>query len=114
MRQACGYADAFDGLVEAGKLAILRAFRQAGVGDLGPHIVAESVRTPAEWQDLYGLQHGAAFGLDHGLDQLSIFRPPNKDPRVSGHVIKKPPAACLVMHPTWGHRGNWITCAPHY
>ncbi len=32
----------------------------------------------------YGLQHGAAFGLSHGLDQLAAFRPPPKDDRVAG------------------------------
>lgn len=88
-----GVAEAFDGLVEAGRLAVLRAFQQAGVGDVGPHIVAESVRTPGEWRDLYGLQHGAAFGLDHGLDQLSIFRPSNKDPRVSWEIT-----ICIFRH----------------
>ena len=32
----------------------------------------------------YGLQHGAAFGLSHGLDQLAAFRPAPKDSRVDG------------------------------
>ncbi len=32
----------------------------------------------------YGLRHGAAFGLAHGLGQLAALRPPNRDPRVAG------------------------------
>ena len=32
----------------------------------------------------YGLQHGAAFGLSHGLDQLAAFRPAPKDAAVQG------------------------------
>ena len=30
----------------------------------------------------YSLQHGSAFGLSHGLDQLALMRPPLKDPKV--------------------------------
>lgn len=75
-------AAAYESLVEDGREAVLRAFREAGVGDIRGHIVGETVRTPRDWQDLYGLQYGAAFGLDHGLDQLFVLRPSNKDPRV--------------------------------
>jgi phytoene dehydrogenase-like protein len=83
LRRAGGRAAAYEGLVEAGREAVFRAFREAGVGDIRPHLVQETVRTPVDWQDMYGLQYGAAFGLDHGLDQLSVFRPSNKDSKVS-------------------------------
>ena len=32
----------------------------------------------------YGLEHGAAFGLSHGLDQLAAMRPALKDAHVEG------------------------------
>ena len=32
----------------------------------------------------YSLQHGAAFGLSHGLDQLAVFRPAVHDSKVGG------------------------------
>eukprot|EP00884_Botryococcus_braunii_P007059 jgi/Botrbrau1/16354/Bobra.178_1s0007.1 len=77
-------ASEYEALVQLGRERIVKAFREAGVGDVLPHIVEETVRTPGDWQDLYSLQYGAAFGLDHGLDQLSIFRPSNKDNKVKG------------------------------
>ena len=30
------------------------------------------------------MEHGAAFGMDHGLDQLALFRPPLKDAKIQG------------------------------
>jgi phytoene desaturase (3,4-didehydrolycopene-forming) len=40
----------------------------------------EVVREPAEWREMYSLEHGAAFGLSHGLNQLALFRPGCVDP----------------------------------
>jgi phytoene desaturase (3,4-didehydrolycopene-forming) len=62
----------------------LQTFAKAGLGDVGSLIQHESVTSPPEWRQRYGLRHGAAFGLAHGLDQLSVFRPPNKDRKLSG------------------------------
>lgn len=53
---------------------MLQAFRDSGVGDLQPSITHELLITPDDWAQQYGLRHGAAFGLAHGLDQLSVFR----------------------------------------
>ena len=61
-------------LVEAGRQRILQRFAEAGLGDVGAAIINETVTTPADWRQRYGLRHGAAFGLSHGLDQLSIMR----------------------------------------
>lgn len=71
-------------MVDAGRQAILQTLQSAGVGDLKPHIVHESIIDPAEWGTRYGLEHGAAFGMDHGLDQLAVFRPAVKDAQVKG------------------------------
>ena len=70
--------------MDAGRQGILQTLRQAGVGDLEPHIVHEMVIDPPAWQSSYGLEHGAAFGMDHGLDQLAVFRPSVKDARLRG------------------------------
>lgn len=56
----------------------------AGLGDVGSAIQHESVTGPPAWEAAHGLRHGAAFGLSHGLDQLSLFRPANKDAKISG------------------------------
>jgi phytoene dehydrogenase-like protein len=37
-----------------------------------------------QWQRRYGVEHGAAFGLSHGLNQLSVFRPSIRDGAVRG------------------------------
>lgn len=71
-------------LIEEGRRRILRAFKEAGVGDLEGMIEHEVVISPPEWEERYGLRHGAAFGLSHGLDQLSLFRPGNKDELIQG------------------------------
>ena len=44
----------------------------------------EVIISPPEWEEKYGLRYGAAFGLSHGLDQLSLFRPGNKDDVIQG------------------------------
>jgi phytoene desaturase (3,4-didehydrolycopene-forming) len=71
-------------LIAAGRERVLAALREAGVGDLAPLIKHELVIAPPEWEARYGLRHGAAFGLAHGLNQLSVLRPPNKDAEVGG------------------------------
>mmetsp|Transcript_16225 Transcript_16225/g.48604 ORF Transcript_16225/g.48604 Transcript_16225/m.48604 type:complete len:396 (+) Transcript_16225:696-1883(+) len=76
--------DEYEALVTAGREAILRTMAAAGIGDIAEDIEEEVVTTPPQWRDLYGLQHGAAFGLSHGLNQLAPFRPAVKDQRVDG------------------------------
>lgn len=41
----------------------------------------EVVRTPADWQRLYNLTFGAAFGLGHRPAQMGYLRPSNRHPR---------------------------------
>lgn len=40
-------------------------------------ILHEVVETPVNYADLYNVGAGTPFGLSHGLQQLSIFRPPS-------------------------------------
>jgi phytoene desaturase (3,4-didehydrolycopene-forming) len=74
----------YDDLVAAGRQKIIDSFIAAGVGDVSSMIANEMVITPPQWKERYGVQHGAAFGLSHTLDQLSLFRPSNKDDVVQG------------------------------
>jgi phytoene desaturase (3,4-didehydrolycopene-forming) len=77
-------ADDYAALVAAGRAAVLRTLRDAGAGDVEPHILHEVVIDPPQWQRRYGLVHGAAFGLAHGLNQLSLLRPGPEDPGLPG------------------------------
>jgi phytoene desaturase (3,4-didehydrolycopene-forming) len=81
-----GRGGGYDALVDAGRAAVLRTLRDAGVADGGLEaaIVQETVIDPPEWRQRYGLTHGAAFGLSHGLNQLSLLRPGPEDPRLPG------------------------------
>ena len=69
-----GGGGGYEGLIGAGRQRILQTLAEAGLGDVGAAIQHETVIAPPDWEQRYGLRHGAAFGLAHGLDQLSIFR----------------------------------------
>jgi phytoene desaturase len=47
------------------------------LGDLRPHIEAERMVTPADWEDS-GVFYGATFNLTHTMNQMLYFRPHNK------------------------------------
>ncbi len=47
-------------------------------GDLRPHIRAEKIITPADWERDYHVYAGATFNLAHNLGQMVRFRPRNK------------------------------------
>ena len=74
-------------LVASGREAVLRRLEEAGVRVAPPGggaessireaIASEFVYTPKDWEHLYNVKYGAAFGLAHGLSQISYFRPDN-------------------------------------
>jgi phytoene desaturase (3,4-didehydrolycopene-forming) len=72
--------DDYAQLVAAGRQLVLRSMQAAGVGIQQQDIVQETVREPAQWRQLHGLEHGAAFGMSHGLTQLALLRPGAVDP----------------------------------
>ncbi len=43
---------------------------------------SERMRSPRVSSRRHAIQHGAVFGLSHGLDQLAYFRPAIKDEQV--------------------------------
>jgi len=75
----------YSALIDAGRAAIAATFKQAGVcGDFLSLVEREVVIDPGEWRRRYAIEHGAVFGLSHGLDQLALFRPAVRDPKVAG------------------------------
>jgi phytoene desaturase len=54
-------------------------------GDLRPHIRAEKIITPADWELDYRVYRGATFNLAHNLAQMARLRPRNKFEEVA-HV----------------------------
>lgn len=77
----------YGALVDAGRERVLASMQAAGVDVAWSDIVEERVTQPAQWADAYGLQHGAAFGLAHGLDQLALLRPGAKVDGLNGLVL---------------------------
>jgi phytoene desaturase (3,4-didehydrolycopene-forming) len=74
----------YKALAKAGKDRIFEAFREIGEAGIEKKIGKELIIDPVDWEQRYGLKYGAAFGLSHGLRQLSLFRPSNKDNKISG------------------------------
>jgi phytoene desaturase (3,4-didehydrolycopene-forming) len=83
---AAGAVD-WDPLVVSGREAVLRRLEEAGVRVVQPDggaecslreaIASEFVYTPKDWEHMYSVKYGAAFGLAHGLSQISYLRPDN-------------------------------------
>jgi len=65
-------------MIAAGREAVLRRFAENGCAELEGMIEHEFVYDPETWEDRYNIQHGAVFGLSHGLLQLACFRPPTQ------------------------------------
>jgi phytoene dehydrogenase-like protein len=74
----------YTALVDMGRARVLDCLAAAGVAVAADDILAEEVRDPSSWRQLYGVEHGAAFGLSHGLNQLAVLRPPLRAPRLGG------------------------------
>jgi phytoene desaturase len=48
------------------------------IGDLRPHIRAEKIITPADWEHDYRVYRGATFNLAHNIGQMLYLRPHNQ------------------------------------
>ena len=74
----------YESLIDEGRRRVISSMQAANIPFSEDMIESEMVLSPPDWQARYGLQHGAAFGLSHGLRQLSLFRPAPKDPMIEG------------------------------
>lgn len=61
---------------------IQRLENELQVQDLASHIVADIIRHPTTWKEDYNTFRGSVFGIVHSLNQLSVFRPRIKHPKV--------------------------------
>ncbi|CAG9467515.1 unnamed protein product [Pedinophyceae sp. YPF-701] len=67
-----------DAIIAEGRERVLDTFESKGI-ELRGHIEEEFIIDPVEWEERYGIEHGAVFGLSHGMLQLATFRPALKD-----------------------------------
>jgi phytoene desaturase len=62
----------------ARETVLRRLAAEIGVDDLEEHLKFEISYTPRDWQGLYNLTKGAAFGLSHNFTQVGYLRPRNR------------------------------------
>jgi phytoene desaturase len=68
-------------LRQQARSAVLRRLKDAGMPDLVEHLKFEISYTPRNWQSLYNLAKGSAFGLSHNFLQVGYMRPHNRHKR---------------------------------
>lgn len=68
-------------LKDRARARVLERLKEIGVDDLEQHIKFEISYTPKNWQTLYNLEKGAAFGLSHNFTQVGYLRPRNRHAR---------------------------------
>jgi phytoene desaturase len=71
----------WDALIARARRQVFERLAKMGVTDLNEHIKFEICYSPQEWQDMYNLAKGAAFGLSHNFTQVGYLRPKNKHGR---------------------------------
>jgi phytoene dehydrogenase-like protein len=69
-------------LKDRARATVLARLKEIGVDDLEQHIKFEVCYTPKNWQTLYNLEKGAAFGLSHNFTQVGYLRPRNRHARL--------------------------------
>ncbi len=63
---------------------VLARLQRSGAGLTEAGILMETVWSPEEWKQRFGLYDGSAFGAAHTLTQMGPFRPPNYSRRLRG------------------------------
>lgn len=51
--------------------------------DIASNVISKTILPPTEWQQRLNLYKGSGLGLAHGLNQIGVFRPKNKDEEFS-------------------------------
>jgi phytoene dehydrogenase-like protein len=72
----------WEALKTRARSTVLARLKEIGVDDLEQHIKFEVCYTPKNWQTLYNLEKGAAFGLSHNFTQVGYLRPRNRHARL--------------------------------
>jgi len=76
-----GQAQDWGALRERARAAVFARLASIGVTDLSQHIKFEVSYTAPDWQRMYNLAKGAAFGLSHNFGQVGYLRPHNRHDR---------------------------------
>ncbi len=68
----------WEALQARARATVLTRLASIGITDLDAHLKFESSLTPRNWQNMYNLAKGAAFGLSHTVWQVGYLRPRNR------------------------------------
>jgi phytoene desaturase len=68
----------WEALQKRARSTVLQRLAELGAADLEEHIKFEVSYTPRDWQQLYNLEKGSAFGLSHNFTQVGYLRPQNR------------------------------------
>ncbi len=71
----------WEALTQRARQSVFTRLAAIGVTDLEAHIKFEVRYTPEDWQAMFNLDRGAAFGLSHNFMQVGYLRPQNRHPR---------------------------------
>lgn len=71
----------WDALKARARASVLKRLRDMEITDLEDHLKFEICYAPEQWQKLYNLERGAAFGLSHNFTQVGYLRPQNRHRR---------------------------------
>jgi phytoene desaturase len=71
----------WDALRDRARAAVFARLAGIGVTDIAQHIKFEISATAPDWQRMYNLTKGAAFGLSHNFGQVGYLRPHNRHDR---------------------------------
>jgi phytoene desaturase len=71
----------FEALRARAKETVFKRLAKLGITDLEAHIKHEVSYTPHDWQEMFNLARGAAFGLGHNFTQVGYLRPQNRHGR---------------------------------
>ena len=64
-----------DDIVES----IISDFAMRTGKNIAGEIISKTILTPAEWRDMFNLNHGSGLGLAHNMRQIGAYRPANFD-----------------------------------
>ncbi len=76
-----GYEQDYESLRERARQTVLTRLARDGITDLTAHIKSEVSYIPPDWQRMFNLARGAAFGLGHNFTQVGYLRPRNRHAR---------------------------------
>ena len=71
----------WDGLQARARDTVVRRLKDVGIVGLEEHIKFEVSYAPHDWQRMFNLAKGAAFGLGHNFTQVGYLRPRNRHRR---------------------------------